>query len=343
VFRARRAGGAIVSPAFRVPIEQLSERALDHNHRIMLLEDREQEDRAMLLDHNHDVRSLQESLEQQMPNVLNAIASSNGTARLLRREQRELAERLDALISRVEINEDRSLRNEERLSTHVERELWPLAARVEGLAKSEETIAWLLQRVETVRAEMLHELRYGRATPEETNEATVHRPELLEGDDIRLNIGCGHIALDGYVNVDMRDLPGVDVVASVAEIPVAPGSVKEIYSAHVLEHFPKLELERKLLPYWRSLLSPGGAFRAVVPDLDAMIHQYQAGDITFEALRSVTYGGQEYTGDFHHNGFTPTSLGELLESTGFERVELVERGRPNGDCLEFEIVAHRPN
>lgn len=31
-----------------------------------------------------------------------------------------------------------------------------------------------------------------------------------------LNLGCGHILLDGCINVDMRNVPGVDVVAEAA-------------------------------------------------------------------------------------------------------------------------------
>jgi hypothetical protein len=73
-----------------------------------------------------------------------------------------------------------------------------------------------------------------------------------------------------------------------------------------------------------------------------MIDQYKAGEISFENLRQVTYGGQEYEGDFHFTAFTPDSLRDLLIATGFDRVELLERARPNGDCLEFELLAHRP-
>jgi len=193
---------------------------------------------------------------------------------------------------------------------------------------------------------MLHELRYGRATASDPApfEVKIVREGALDADQgpIRLNLGCGHIPLAGYVNIDMRELPGVDVVAPVDGVPVDSMTVEEIFSAHVLEHFPELELSRKLLPYWFSLLRPGGVFRAIVPDLASMIDQYQQGDIDFEALRLVAYGGQEYEGDFHFTAFTPESLGLLLTDAGFEDVDTLATGRPNGDCLEFEITARRP-
>ena len=38
-----------------------------------------------------------------------------------------------------------------------------------------------------------------------------------------------------------------------------------------------------------------------------------------------------------------TSLVELLEKAGFVDVRVLETGRHNGDCLEAEIEATRPN
>ena len=230
-----------------------------------------------------------------------------------------------------------------RLNGHIQDDLWPLMARAESLTSLNETVAWLVQRVETVRAEMMHELRYGQPRESDEIDVEIVNPAAAESADaLRLNLGCGHIPLDGFVNVDMRKLPGVDVVAPLDALPFDAETVDEIFSAHVLEHFPQEALERRFLPYWYSVLAPGGVFRSVVPDVDAMIDQYREGTITFENLRQVVYGGQEYEGDFHHTAFTPESLSELLVKAGFVDVELVERGRENGACLEFELTARRP-
>lgn len=305
-------------------------------------------------------RELAESgvrFDRHMPAVLNAIASTNGTARLLRRDFDRHAEHVDLEVARVDadvtrLDETAARLAEEikrldghivRLNGHVENELWPLMARAESLGPLNETVASLVQRIETVRAEMLHELRYGQ--PTESREITVevvNSAAVEEADVLRLNLGCGHLPLAGYVNVDMRRLPGVDVVAPLDAMPFEPETVSEIFSAHVLEHFPQAALERQLLPYWFSLLAPNGVFRSVVPDVDAMIDQYRDGTIAFENLREVVYGGQEYEGDFHHTAFTPDSLSVLLGKVGFVDVELVERGRKNGACLEFELTARRP-
>jgi hypothetical protein len=271
-------------------------------------------------------------LERHQPSVLNAISTANGASRLVRRELGQQIAELSRQIAEVGDMCRAVGASAGEIAPSILAEMRPHI----------ETIGWLLRRVETVRIETLHELRYGRE-PSMTITEAVDQPTITaEGGPIRLNLGCGHIPIDGYTNVDMRPLPGVDVVAGVERLPVEPASVAEIFSAHLLEHFPEEQLRRELLPYWWSLLEPGGRFRAVVPDSDAMLAAYGAGTIGFATLRRVLFGDQEYEGDFHFNAFTPHSLVELLDKAGFVDVRVVETGRLNGDCLEAEIEATRP-
>jgi hypothetical protein len=208
----------------------------------------------------------------------------------------------------------------------------------------------LRERQEFIRREIMFEIRYGtsRALNVDSEEART-RVEAEIVDRVKfdaarqagpkLNLGCGHLPLDGYLNVDLRKLPGVDIVARADALPVQPGEVAEIMSAHLLEHFPQEQLARRLLPYWKSLLKRGGTFRAVVPDMEAMIARFSAGDIPYDTIREVTFGAQDYDGDFHYNMFTPASLSKLLDEAGFTDVQVLARGRPNGECLEFEVRA----
>jgi predicted SAM-dependent methyltransferase len=198
----------------------------------------------------------------------------------------------------------------------------------------------LAERLETVRSEFLYELRYGRrdeVKPESTERAILS-PEKLN-DPVRLNLGCGHVPLPGFINVDMRRLPGVDIIAPVGDVPIKLGSVGEIFSSHLLEHFPQEELRRNLLPYWCSLLVSGGIFRAVVPDGEAMLAKAADGSYAFHDFREVLFGSQDYTGDFHYNMFTPDSLSELLSEAGFRDITVPARARKYGRCYEFEIRA----
>lgn len=262
------------------------------------------------------------ALEHHLPNVLNTVASDHGAHRQLRRDIDEIQLDLQSQVSSAH----------ERLDTVVT-----------------PSLEQLFERVEVVRKEILFELRYSRGAPAPSTDAPTEVRVVDEGrlveltaDLVRLNIGCGHIPIDGYVNVDMRELPGVDVVAPVDQLPFDDGVLDELYSAHLLEHFPLEELRRRLLPYWIEKLRPGGTLRAVVPDAQAMIDRYGAGEIPYEQFREVFFGGQEYEGDFHFNMFTTESLSELFADVGLEDVRVEASDRPNGKCYEFQIAATRP-
>lgn len=373
--QARHLAERSVAPYLRSDLHQLG---LDHGLTVERLSDLERKvDRLeQLLTLLH--ASVQ-ALDLHQPAVLNAIASTNGTARLLTRETdwlRSLTNQLSETIAKgsdqmsdemaqmsnkfAQVSDEIaqvSGQMSDKLTQVSDTATRRLDAIVPALHAGDEavrqeirphiqTLAWLLQRVETVRAEMMHELRYGAAKSDDataTIETKIVNPAALDVSELRVNLGAGHIAIEGFVNVDMRELPGIDVVAAIDSLPFEPGSLTEIFSSHTVEHFPELQLRRKLLPYWVSLLKPGGMFRAIVPDLEAMTKAYAEGDISFEVLRSVIYGGQEYEGDFHFTGFTPTSLGALLVECGLEAPNVIAQGRPNGDCLEFEISATKPS
>ena len=85
---------------------------------------------------------------------------------------------------------------------------------------------------------------------------------------IRLNLGCSSDLFDtaeGWVNVDCRTLPGVDVVADLAAVPWpwADCSVDEVYASHVLEH---LDDPLSAMQEIARILKPGGKVRIIVPN-----------------------------------------------------------------------------
>lgn len=208
----------------------------------------------------------------------------------------------------------------------------------------------LEKRFEFVRLELMYEIQHRLAqagTPgahKITQDGKIENQSALAAaavGDYRLNVGCGHKPLEGWINVDLRPLPGVDITATADNVPLPAGSCAALTSAHLMEHFMEEDLRRRVLPHWFSLLKPGGSLTAIVPDGGAMMRAWVAGDMDFETLRLITYGQQEYDGDFHFTMFTPASLGKLLEEAGFTSVEIVAEARENGLCLEFEIRATR--
>jgi hypothetical protein len=224
-------------------------------------------------------------------------------------------------------------------------------AQVHLAAAARQTEQQLRDRIEFARAETMFELRArlaGGGVPSVPGASgtILVIPRILDAAKVeamraagalRLNVGCGHVPLEGYVNVDMRVLPGVDVVAEAGAIPLDPGTVAEIHSAHLLEHFPVEHLRRVVLPHWHALLRPGGEIRAVVPDAEAMLADFAAGTMSFDDLREVTYGLQEYEGDFHFNMFSRESLAALLREAGFTDARFAFQARKNGKCRDMEI------
>lgn len=209
----------------------------------------------------------------------------------------------------------------------------------------------VLKFVDSVRKELFYELRYKLEEIEREAEPQILEPERYRikaaqmPDGLRVNLGSGVIAHRGThldINVDLRAVDGVDVRADVRKLPFEPGSIAELSSFHLVEHFPDWELRNRVLPYWRGLLKPGGLIRIVCPDAEGMIRDYTAGKLSFDVLREVTFGGQEYDGNQHYTMLTPDSLSAILVEAGFTSVERVATGRVSGQCLEMELTARRP-
>ena len=204
-------------------------------------------------------------------------------------------------------------------------------------------------RIEFIRKEHMYELRKSLRLIDRNGNGAENpmQPKILNHEKFnlsgskRLNLGCGHISLADYINIDARELPGVDVVADVTSLPYVGFSVDEIRAAHLVEHFSNQALKDTVLPYWHELLIQGGELNLIAPDAKAMIDGYIHGEFSFEELREVIFGGQEYDGDFHFTMLEPTAFVGLLKEVGFQEVKLIEVARRNGLCYEFEIRAKK--
>jgi LPS sulfotransferase NodH/predicted SAM-dependent methyltransferase/carbonic anhydrase/acetyltransferase-like protein (isoleucine patch superfamily) len=157
---------------------------------------------------------------------------------------------------------------------------------------------------------------------------------------VKINVGCGEKPLPDYINIDIRDVPGVDVVADARRLPFDDGSLAEVASFHLVEHFRKHHLKTVVLPYWRRLLARDGCLRIVCPNWEAMLERLNDGRMSLAEFSLVTFGAQDYEGDDHFAMYTPDTLTEVLQQAGFSRVEVIEHERMNGICPEMEIIAY---
>lgn len=138
---------------------------------------------------------------------------------------------------------------------------------------------------------------------------------------LKLNLGCGHFVLPGWVNLDIADLPGVDIVHDLNKLPLPfeCESVDEILCDDVLEHldYPPL------LKECHRILVPGGILRVHVPHFTS---NNNAADPTHKRLFSIktlnffcsdTFEGQHrnYYNDFSFSRIIQRRI--LFSTTGF--------------------------
>ena len=92
--------------------------------------------------------------------------------------------------------------------------------------------------------------------------------ELLQKQGIRLDIGGGNNPQPGFINIDILDLPKVDIIHDLETFPwpLSDESVSIAMASHVLEHInpAKGVFVNFMNEVWR-VLKPGGQFAFVVP------------------------------------------------------------------------------
>lgn len=154
----------------------------------------------------------------------------------------------------------------------------------------------------------------------------------------KLNVGSGRDIRDEYINIDHRAIDGVDVVADLQDLPFKEGSIQEVFVSHVVEHFTERDAKR-ILRHWFALLKKGGKIRIIVPNIDVMARRYAEGSVTWDELRGVILGAQDYSSDHHFNQFSLDSMENLVrEALPEATFEIVDGARRNGDSIEMEIV-----
>lgn len=193
---------------------------------------------------------------------------------------------------------------------------------------------------------------------------------------MNLNLGCGTDIRPGFVNVDFRQLPGVDKVADLSKLPWpwADGEVDHVMMLDFLEHFPYRQTERILEDCWR-MLKVGGKIEIQVPDLEHCARaasltgpfccnrcgwEFPEGDLradffickqcrqswmdVAEAAIHRLYGGQDYEGNWHHTGFTKLYLDRLLQMKGFTNITeqtINQNGETYYQNWNFKLIAEK--
>ena len=126
-------------------------------------------------------------------------------------------------------------------------------------------------------------------------------------EKIKLHLGCGTKRIEGFTNVDVRELPSVDLVGDISTLRnVVDSSVDLIYACHVLEHFGRHDY-MGVLRRWHQVIKKGGTLRLSVPDFGEVVKYYNKHQ-DMSKLMGFLYGGQTYEQNYHYCAWDFNSL-----------------------------------
>jgi len=197
---------------------------------------------------------------------------------------------------------------------------------------------------------------------------TDNREVRADAAEVKLNIGCGTSAIEGWVNIDnspsilLSRLPlgrrifrtpdwprGVRRADVRKGIPFLDSSVSIVYSSHTFEHFTYDESCVVTRECFR-VLKPGGILRIVVPDLGIMVRDYLA-DIAdpmashrFVSRLLLTTSVRDilHAGAHHKQMFDARSLCYMLQAAGFPAPELSAFGSSRiAEIAKIELESRR--
>jgi len=107
----------------------------------------------------------------------------------------------------------------------------------------------------------------------------------------KLEIGGGakNRKAEGYLQMDTKELPGIDIVGDVRNLPFKENELDEIYGHWILEHFYYREIP-DILKEWKRALKPGGMLNLVTNNGGAHIKAYMEGVIDIHELNRMLFG-----------------------------------------------------
>lgn len=136
-------------------------------------------------------------------------------------------------------------------------------------------------------------------------------------------LGCGEFPMQGAVNVDIRPLEGVDVVANVKSLPFITGELEGVASRNLIEHFSRTEIT-PMLKEWTRVIKKEGFVQVETVDAGRLMTKWK--DMEEEELLDGLLGAQTYDENFHKMIFTEEILNRFFKEAGLTIVK----------CEQFE-------
>lgn len=135
----------------------------------------------------------------------------------------------------------------------------------------------------------------------------------------KLHVGCGTRNLPGYINIDIRKLDSVDLVADISSLPYENNTIDLIYSCANIEHFMRHDW-KSVLAHWYDKLKVGGKIRISTADFEAVCLEYIQNK-NIEDILGLVVGGQNNPFDHHGMIFDYYLLERELKKIGFSKIK----------------------
>lgn len=136
-----------------------------------------------------------------------------------------------------------------------------------------------------------------------------------------VNLGCGEHAAPGWINVDRRPFPGVQVVLpGGGGLPWADDQIDRVYAGHVLEHLDYGSELPAMLAEIHRVLKPNGHLMVVGPDLDRAYAEFPD-EVENIWPGAIPLEGSE-PGAAHRWPSTVERTAVALSSAGFDHIEV---------------------
>ena len=119
---------------------------------------------------------------------------------------------------------------------------------------------------------------------------------------MKIDLGCGPLRREGHLGLDLRPVPGVNVVCDITCVPLKSSSCEAVFASNVLEHI------EALIPAMEEMYRvcrDGAVVEIVVP--------YQYSDLATSAPDHIRQFNED---SFLY--FCPTAWGPVSRSYGFK-------------------------
>lgn len=160
--------------------------------------------------------------------------------------------------------------------------------------------------------------------------------------DPQLHLGCGPLALDGWINIDNQPYAGIDFRWDLAHgIPFR--NARYVFAEHFIEHL-SYQQAADFTRGCRAALRDDGILRLSTPNLDWVWKiaydppRWTNGD---DALRDCFVINRAFRGWGHQFLYNLTTLTALLENAGFANVRILRYGESDTPALAA-LERHTP-